>query len=386
MLGRVLRTVKTHKLLVAVVLCLAFSQALAAYPKRTSSLMDLANVLPAKDHASLLQSIAWFKRTTGGEMVVLTLPSWQALGAPDKTWESFGTNLFNRWGLGSASRNDGVLFMAAIKEKKLRIELGKGFSRCYDSAMKQILTSDVVPLFKETRYGAGMALGSKRIIQSLPKRCPTETVKTPTTPVYTAPSLPTPRFVPSPPNIPPWMPLGGMVLAAGAVWYGLRRRPKTCPNCGAGLELLSEQTDDEYLEPAARLEEILGSINYRVYQCGRCNHHHIEKHQRWFSGYSACPDCQRQTLEENQTTLQKPTTQREGLALLTHHCQHCQHHTERQVQLPRLKERDSSLHHEPQRLQSFVGINSGFERNTHLVQKSANRYYLPSEASTIKVL
>jgi uncharacterized membrane protein YgcG len=244
----------THKLLVvAVVLCLAFSQALAAYPERSSSIMDLAKVLPAKDQASLQDSIAWFKRTTGGEMVVLTLPSWKALGVPDQTWESFSTNLFNRWGLGSASRNDGVLFMAAIKEKKLRIELGKGFSRCYDSIMKQILTKDVVPLFKETRYGAGMALGSKRIIQSLPKLCPTTktpTVPAYTAPTYTAPSSPAPvvRFAPPTPSI-PWMPLGGVALVAGALWYGLRRRSQACPNCGAAVELLSEQTDDEYLEP-----------------------------------------------------------------------------------------------------------------------------------------
>jgi uncharacterized protein len=367
--GRVLRGVTTHKLLVSVVLCLAFSNALAAYPTRTSSsIMDLADVLPAKDEASLLQSIAWFRRNTGGEMVVVTLPSWQALGVPDKTWESFSTNLFNRWRLGSATRNDGVLFMAAIKERKLRIELGRGFSRCYDSTMKQILTQDVVPLFKETRYGAGMALGSKHIIQSLPKVCPTETVKTPA--VYTVPSIPTPalRFVPPPAPF-PWMPFGGAALAVGALWYGLRRRAKACPNCRAPLELLSEQADDEYLEPAARLEEILGSVNYRVYRCGRCNHHHIEIHKRWFSGYSACPACQRTTLEETQTTLEHATTRRVGLALLTHHCRHCQHHAERQVRLPRLQERHDShdgsssfYRRDTSRDQTFVGINSGLDR------------------------
>jgi len=38
------------------------------------------------------------------------------------------TYLFNSWGIGDRQRNDGVLLLVAVKDRKVRIEVG---SRCW---------------------------------------------------------------------------------------------------------------------------------------------------------------------------------------------------------------------------------------------------------------
>jgi uncharacterized protein len=314
--------------------------AMAAYPLRTGSISDLANVLPNRDETALLESIAWFKRNTGGEIMVLTLASWKALATPDKTWESFNTNLFNRWGIGSKSRNDGVLFVAAIKERKLRIELGLGFKRCYDFSMKQILERDVVPLFKETRYGAGMALGTKKIIQSLPKLCPVapKPVTVPNANL-TRPSIQT--YVPSSPSIPepitPWLPIGvGLTILGAWAGIGSLSRPKRCQQCKTPLEKISEEADDEYLNQGQQLEERLQSVNYDVWHCKTCNNHELFRRRAFFSSYSQCPSCQHQTLSGTQKPIVPASETQQGLARLERTCSHCQHRDSQDILLPRL--------------------------------------------------
>ena len=316
------------------------ANALAAYPQKAGSIQDLAGILPSRDKTALLESIAWFKRSTGAELIVLTLPSWKDLGTPNTTWESFSTNLFNRWGIGTKSRNDGVLFVTAIKERKLRIELGSGFKRCYDPVMKQILEQQVVPLFKEARYGAGMVLGSQKIIQSLPKVCPVAAVIKPK-PVPT----PSPSYTPNiqPQNIPsqpfsPWLPLGAGLTLLGA-WAGFNslRRPKRCPNCQTVLEKLSEQADDEYLSAAQQLEERLSSVQYDIWHCQTCNNHEIIRRQSWLSNFSTCPSCQHQTLSGTKTPIVPASQTQQGLTRLERHCSHCQHQDLQDIILPRLE-------------------------------------------------
>ncbi len=319
------------------------STALAGYPSRGNGISDLADILPAKSEAELLDSIAWFKRSAGGELIILTLPSWKDLKTSDVTWESFNTNLFNRWGVGSRFRNDGVLFVTAIKERKLRIELGLGFKRCYDATMKQILERSVVPLFKETRYGAGMALGAKKIIQSLPKKCPAEAKPVVSKPVAQpnySPTYSAPRV-----NVPvepfsPWLPIGGgLTIAALAVGASRLNRRKKCSQCRTELERLNEQADDEYLTAGQQLEEQLRSVNYDVWRCPKCNNHELIRRNQFFSSFDICPSCSQKTLLGVQNPLVPPSEFSEGLARLDRSCRHCQHHDSQNIVLPRLQSR-----------------------------------------------
>ena len=61
------------------------------------------------------------RRTTGIEFVTVILPS---IGERDI--ESFSTDLFRLWGIGSKTRNDGLLLLIVMDQRKVRFETGYG--------------------------------------------------------------------------------------------------------------------------------------------------------------------------------------------------------------------------------------------------------------------
>ncbi len=82
---------------------------------------------------------------TGVSVTVLTIDSFRAYTADDISFERFATRLFNHWGIGNADRNDGILLLVAKKDRKVRIELGKGYPSSYDARAKEIIDTVIVP-------------------------------------------------------------------------------------------------------------------------------------------------------------------------------------------------------------------------------------------------
>jgi uncharacterized membrane protein YgcG len=123
---------------------------------------------------------------------------------------------------------------------------------------------------------------------------------------------------------------GGVGLSAvgGLVFLRrwLRRRPRTCENCHQPRELLSEADDDAHLSEGERTEEALGSVNYDVWWCERCQDALVLDHSALFSRYSRCPRCQLRTQSSNSITLQSATEYSEGLVQVDETCAACSHH------------------------------------------------------------
>jgi uncharacterized protein len=66
------------------------------------------------------------------------------------------------WRLGDAKRNDGVLLLIAIKERKSRFEVGYGLEPVLTDAMSnRINQSVIVPAFKKGDYFGGLTGGVK---------------------------------------------------------------------------------------------------------------------------------------------------------------------------------------------------------------------------------
>ena len=50
--------------------------------------------------------------------------------------ELFTYNLFNRWGIGQQYNAKGIMLLVAMKERKVRIQLGKAYGQKYNKRMK----------------------------------------------------------------------------------------------------------------------------------------------------------------------------------------------------------------------------------------------------------
>ncbi len=139
--------------------------ALEKIPEPVGLVNDAAQVFkrPQDLEARLFQ----LEKTTGAEMTVVTrlaLPQAESL-------EAYSTRLFNQWGIGKKQDQNGLLFLLALKERKMRLEVGPGLkSRLSDSQAQVLLDQTVKPKFKQQDYDGGLAAALDQIEAKLKQK------------------------------------------------------------------------------------------------------------------------------------------------------------------------------------------------------------------------
>src|SRR6202034_4421585 len=135
----------------------------AAFPALTGRVVDQAGILSAATRADLDGKLAALEQKSGIQLVVATVPT---LGGQEI--EPYANDLFRQWKLGEAKKNNGVLFLVAPKEHKVRIEVGYGLEGTLtDAASKIIILNAVAPRFKAGDFDGGVARGVDDIITVL---------------------------------------------------------------------------------------------------------------------------------------------------------------------------------------------------------------------------
>ncbi len=82
--------------------------------------------------------------------------------------EPYANQLFRAWKIGEAKKNNGVLFLIAPKEHKVRIEVGYGLEGTLtDATSKIIIANAVAPRFKAGDFDGGVSRGVDDIITTL---------------------------------------------------------------------------------------------------------------------------------------------------------------------------------------------------------------------------
>ena len=80
---------------------------------------DLAGVLDRDEARELEAKILRYRDSTRNEIGVLIISSLE-----DRPLEDFAHDVFKQWGIGEKEKDNGVLFLVAIDDKKARIEVG----------------------------------------------------------------------------------------------------------------------------------------------------------------------------------------------------------------------------------------------------------------------
>lgn len=135
---------------------------------------DFANVIPADQKASLESVLTDFRKQSGDEIAVVTIPS---LG--DETVETYAVKLFEEWGIGQKGKDNGVLLLVAVNDKKIRIEVGYGLEQYLtDAQSASIIKNILTPAFKQGNYGQGISDAAATMIAVLkgdPSAVPADT-------------------------------------------------------------------------------------------------------------------------------------------------------------------------------------------------------------------
>jgi uncharacterized protein len=132
-------------------------------PPLTGRVVDLAHVLSGSEAEKLTADLQTHETNTGNQVVVLTMPSLE--GEP---LEPFAHRVATTWKLGQKGTDNGVLLLVALKERKVRIEVGYGLEGTLtDAKSAQIIRNEIVPRFRAGDMPGGIAAGAGAILKTI---------------------------------------------------------------------------------------------------------------------------------------------------------------------------------------------------------------------------
>lgn len=298
---------------------------------------DFAYLLSVEEEDVIREKLIELKTETDIEFTVVIIDQMSDYGH-DGPIEPFATGLFNAWGVGDASRNDGVMLLVSRLDRVLRIEVGSGYGDDKNDAMAAIIDEKIVPLFRDDEYEKGINRGVDAIIREVGGSWPGEFNASVFEKLKNRLSFGLNA-------IGDWIAvfyafLAGLGFRLFRRWK--RNKPRICPIDGTKMRRLDEEKDDEFLEDGQRMEESLKSVDYDVWVCDACDHRTIESYKSWFSGYGACRTCNYRTLEGDSTIVEHATTSSTGLKRIDYHCKHCNDRYHTHVTIPKKSSSSSS--------------------------------------------
>jgi uncharacterized protein len=135
-------------------------------PALTGPVVDTAGVLDARAVAALDRLARAGRAAEGGsgpQLQYLLVPT---LDGEDI--ESFSMRAAEAWKIGTKGKDNGVLVVVAVKDRKVRIEVGGGVEGgLTDAQAGRIIRTVIVPAFREGRYGDGLHGAGRQILAAL---------------------------------------------------------------------------------------------------------------------------------------------------------------------------------------------------------------------------
>lgn len=124
---------------------------------------DEAGVLSPQTRAQLEALLKAERDSTSNQIAILVVASIQ-----DDDIDLYANRVFNDWKLGDAQKDNGVLFLIAIEDRKMRIDVGQGLEGVLTDALSsRINRNEVAPAFRQGNYDAGVIAGTLAIIKAI---------------------------------------------------------------------------------------------------------------------------------------------------------------------------------------------------------------------------
>lgn len=132
-------------------------------PSLTGRVVDLTGTLSEADRHALAARLQAFEASKGSQVAVLLVPS-----TGTEAIEDFATRVTDEWKLGRAGVDDGVLFVIAKQDRRLRIQTGRGVQGVLTDALsKRIIAERVSPRFKAGDFAGGISEGVESILRAI---------------------------------------------------------------------------------------------------------------------------------------------------------------------------------------------------------------------------
>lgn len=158
-----------RNLVLGVLLLVLVTGAAAAqggYPtQRDPYINDYADLLNAEQEARISAQLTALQESNGIELVVVTVDSYTDYAISATTFERFATGLFNAWGIDDQPSNDGILFLTAVDDRRVRIEVGDGYGAGLDDRVDDVIDETITPAYRRGDYAGGIEAGVSDIMR-----------------------------------------------------------------------------------------------------------------------------------------------------------------------------------------------------------------------------
>ena len=131
------------------------------FPAKSNKLVnDYTNTLSVAQINRLEQKLVAFDDSTSNQVAIVILKS---VGQYDIN--EYALELGRKWGIGGSGKNNGVILLIALGDRKMSIQTGYGLEGALpDIYTKRIIENDIKPFFKTGDYFSGIDAGTNSII------------------------------------------------------------------------------------------------------------------------------------------------------------------------------------------------------------------------------
>lgn len=119
---------------------------------------DFAGVVDQRSRAAIDAYAANVERVTGAQMAFVTVRSLE--GEPI---EDVANDLFHAWGVGQKNKDNGVMLLLSIGDRKSRLEVGGGLGDVIPDVMAGDILDVMRPALRERQYGPALLAGAEKI-------------------------------------------------------------------------------------------------------------------------------------------------------------------------------------------------------------------------------
>ncbi len=316
----------------------------------------------------------------------------------DEVPKNFATELFNHWGIGDAEQDNGLLILFVLDQRRIEFETGYGLEAdLSDAVCYNIQQDEMLPFFKQEKYGTGLYAGIIKIAEILEvpvdNQIPdneditdnnediadnnennynnnyssndTESLLGTLIGFLFLAIFPTSLFLillgvsflykdyykryQTLRLYRTWlmvifMPIPSVffIIITRKLTNKWREVPRVSAKTGKLMHKLSEEEEDKHLEAGQISEEFVKSVDYDVWVSEEEGDVLIQTYKRWFTGYNKCPKCKYKTYKKvYDRTIRAATYSSSGTGERKYSCSHCKHSKVTRYTIPQ-KTRSSS--------------------------------------------
>ena len=134
-------------------------------PPKNGYVLDQTQTLTKEEIQSMNRMGLEVQKKTKAQIAVLLIPTLDGEDVSD-----YANRVFRAWGIGDKEKNNGVLFLIALKDKQMRIEVGYGLEGAInDGKAGEILDQYAIPYFQKGKFGPGVMETYKVLVGEVSK-------------------------------------------------------------------------------------------------------------------------------------------------------------------------------------------------------------------------